>query len=206
MQHQPTAVLGWLALSAMAAAIARARERIMWLRRRLTVVLTTSPVRLHPSTALLDETVASMRAFASGAQHCELLVVCDGVRTHKGDGRAYTAPKWRQGIVDPAAGHDYNEYKTRAKGKYRVLELPHRHGFGHAVRAALRHVRTPFVLVMQHDRNFRRPVDIVGCVAAMAMSRADVGVGVGAEGGKPQGEASVAPSGARVNYPRVCYL
>ena len=125
---QPTTALGWVALTAMAAAVARARERCLWLRRRLTVVLTTSPVRLHPSTALLDETVASMRAFASGAHRCELLVVCDGVRTHTGDGRAYTAPKWRQGIVDSAASRDYEEYKTRAKGKYRVLELPHRHG------------------------------------------------------------------------------
>ena len=39
-----------------------------------------------------------------------------------------------------------------------VLELPERCGFGFAVKSALAHVRTPYVLVVQHDRFFMRPL------------------------------------------------
>lgn len=41
-------------------------------------------------------------------------------------------------------------------GGVRVLELSDRHGFGLAVRVALKEVRTPFVMVVQHDRSFMR--------------------------------------------------
>jgi hypothetical protein len=41
-------------------------------------------------------------------------------------------------------------------GRFELLELPSRHGFGHAVRAALERVSTPLVCVVQHDRTMMR--------------------------------------------------
>ena len=38
----------------------------------------------------------------------------------------------------------------RVGGRFELLELPSRHGFGHAVRAALERVTTPLVCVVQH--------------------------------------------------------
>ena len=41
-------------------------------------------------------------------------------------------------------------------GRFELLELEARHGFGHAVRAALARVATPLVCVVQHDRTMMR--------------------------------------------------
>jgi len=49
----------------------------------------------------------------------------------------------------------------------KVLELETRHGFGFAVRAALEHVRTKYVLIMQHDRPFTKRADVPRVLAAM---------------------------------------
>lgn len=49
-----------------------------------------------------------------------------------------------------------------------VEELESRHGYGFALRHALRHcVSTEFVCVVQHDRTFMRPTPVVETVAAM---------------------------------------
>ena len=49
-----------------------------------------------------------------------------------------------------------------------VVELPTRHGYGFALRYALRHcVRTPYVCVIQHDRTFMRTTPMKSVVHAM---------------------------------------
>ena len=45
----------------------------------LTVVLTTSPVSAHPSTAMLEEVIGSF-ALAPGLRSCATVLVCDGVK------------------------------------------------------------------------------------------------------------------------------
>ena len=51
----------------------------------------------------------------------------------------------------------------------RVVELEERHGYGFALRHALRHhVSTPYVCVIQHDRTFMRPAPAKEVVAAMS--------------------------------------
>ena len=52
-----------------------------------------------------------------------------------------------------------------------IVRCEEREGFGFALKNALRHVRTPYVLVVQHDRNFVRPADVeavVRCLEANA--------------------------------------
>ena len=48
-----------------------------------------------------------------------------------------------------------------------LLVLGQRHGFGGAVEAALRHVRSPYVMVVQHDNNFIRGFDLGAVLRAM---------------------------------------
>lgn len=43
----------------------------------------------------------------------------------------------------------------------RILELKERSGFGFAMREGLAHISTPYVIVVQHDRNFKDHVDVV---------------------------------------------
>ena len=49
-----------------------------------------------------------------------------------------------------------------------ILELKRRHGFGYAVREGLTRVTTPLLLVLQHDRAFMRPFDMMGVARALA--------------------------------------
>mmetsp|Transcript_8558 Transcript_8558/g.18982 ORF Transcript_8558/g.18982 Transcript_8558/m.18982 type:complete len:759 (+) Transcript_8558:46-2322(+) len=141
---------------------------------RLTVILTTSPVGRHPSTDLIDEVLGSMK-LADGLVSCDMVVVCDGYRRENGEGVAYSEPKYRSGIVDAESAKNYEAYKAVLRKRMagttapaiRLLELESRHGFGFAVREALRLVRTPYVLVMQHDRPFTRRADIPRLLAAM---------------------------------------
>ena len=50
----------------------------------------------------------------------------------------------------------------------KVVELDERHGYGFALRHALRHcLDTPYVCVIQHDRTFMRPTPIKETIHAM---------------------------------------
>jgi len=135
-------------------------SKTLELRDRLTVVLTTSAVPSHPSTYLLDETLKSM-SHALGLSQCSLLIVCDGFKLCPADMES----KCRAGIINPDLADRYEKYKQqlrerRRSGEFELLELSERHGFGFAVRASLEQVRTPYMIVMQHDRSFLRDVNI----------------------------------------------
>lgn len=57
----------------------------------------------------------------------------------------------------------------------RVVELEERHGYGFALRHALRHeVSTPYVCVIQHDRTFMRKTPIKEVVQSMINSEGNV--------------------------------
>lgn len=59
--------------------------------------------------------------------------------------------------------------------EFRVVPLEERHGYGYALRHALRHeVRTPFVCVIQHDRTFMRQTPITEVVNCMRNSEETV--------------------------------
>ena len=95
----------------------------------------------------------------------------------------------RNGIVDRDQADNYRQFKrnlrdrcsaaaarsmtdsSEAPNVFRtatVVELEERHGYGFALRHALRHcVATPFVCVIQHDRTFMRPTPVYETVKAM---------------------------------------
>lgn len=74
----------------------------------VTIVLTTSPCRSHPSTMLIEETVSSIarHAGASPATETRLLVVCDGVKVR-------AKSKFRSGQVDEDGAARYEAYLDR---------------------------------------------------------------------------------------------
>ena len=147
----------------------------------LTIILTTSPAPIQPSTTILDQVLQSLAHYAPELQRCRLLITCDGCN----DVRPGQKVKFRSGIVDTSGRTNYDEYvdtlraDAAAGGRegfaYELLELRSRHGFGGAVRAALAHVRTPLVLVVQHDRTLLRPVDVAELAAHVLASDGAVG-------------------------------
>ena len=122
---------------------------------RLTIVLTTSPIKTHPSTRLIEEVFESIAVLA-GLGDCRK-IVADGVKVRERD-------KFRSGICTPEAMSNYRHYLSRLEALTKtegsplrgaeLLALDERHGFAHALRRGLMRVATPFVLVAQHDRSF----------------------------------------------------
>lgn len=104
----------------------------------ITVLVSTSPIPSHPDTAIIDETIASVRAQLPDA---EIILMCDGVRAEQEDRRA-----------------DYEEYLRRILWSAdhvwgNVLPLVFDEHLHQAVctKQALEHVRTPLLLFVEAD-------------------------------------------------------
>lgn len=132
------------------------------------------------------------------AYECRKVIVCDGCRLKKetdvpdAHGHRKVSIKhinvkqaMRNGIVTSEQADNYQKFKEKLKdlcdkanttqcdyiSPFRnaaVVELEERHGYGYALRHALRHcVETQFVCVIQHDRTFMRPTPVVEALHAM---------------------------------------
>lgn len=104
----------------------------------ITAIIPTSPIRKHPDTSMVEETIASIRHHHPTA---EIILQIDGVR------------KEQEYLTD-----QYNEYKTRILWKClheytNVLPVvfdDHQHQSG-MLRATLPLVKTPLLLYMEGD-------------------------------------------------------
>jgi hypothetical protein len=76
------------------------RQRGWRLRDRLTIILCTSPTKTNPSTALIEETVGSMRRYAPALADCRVLISCDGYKIRE-------QPRYRSGQVTAEGGEKY---------------------------------------------------------------------------------------------------
>lgn len=105
---------------------------------QITVLIPTSPIASHPSTSIIEETVASVRHWLPTA---EIIVMCDGVREEQESYR--TA---------------YGEYLERVAwlcnyrwgNAYPLYFGEHTHQIG-MTRRALEDVRTSLLLFVEHD-------------------------------------------------------
>lgn len=109
-----------------------------WDERQVTVLMPTSPCPAHPSTEVIEETIESVRAVLPTA---EIIVMIDGLRS------------------DLAAHREaYDEYihrllrltEHRWKHVTPFLHDTHRQQSG-MTRMALRLVRTPYLMFVEHD-------------------------------------------------------
>ena len=150
----------------------------------LTIVITTSPIKSNPSTELLERV---FETFYMGGEDfalkCRKVIVCDGCRTKDesvSNRHVNSKQAMRNGIVSSEQRDRYIEFKNALRKlcasaqpdspffNSDVEELKDRHGYGFALRHALRHcVKTPFVIVIQHDRTFMRPTPIRETLNAM---------------------------------------
>ncbi len=130
------------------------------LAHRLTIILTTSPVRSNPDTLLLRRVVHSFSLVPDLSQ-CPQIVVCDGFRlASQKSGSRYKKGKILEEEVSNYYAFIENVRQLAEEGEggfkgMRVESLEERMGFAGAVHRACRDwVKTPFVLVVQHDRLF----------------------------------------------------
>lgn len=120
---------------------------------RITVIIPTSPIPSHPSTAMIETVINSVRRYLDA----EILIMVDGVRPEQADREA-----------------DYWEYvrrlmlvAERADNVTPIVSWQHEHQSG-LMRKALNHVTTEFVLFMEHDTPLDgQPIDFEGILRTM---------------------------------------
>lgn len=111
----------------------------------ITVVVVTSPTPSHPSTEIIEETIASVKERLPGA---EIHILIDGVRDEQKDRTA-----------------DYYEYARRLCGLYNadpnIVPYVHAEHLHQAVmfRHALNRIKTPYVMFVEHDTPLVGDVD-----------------------------------------------
>lgn len=180
---------------------AEATEADADLSAMLTVICTTSPSPVHPSCEVIMQVFDSLDHYAPALATCRTIVVCDGCNVHprckyrsgmvdqaaleryqeyKRQLRTELAGRAAGGGV-PATAAPPPESAAAAGtepvpgGRFELLELSSRHGFGYAVRAALALVKTPLVCVLQHDRTCLRRVGVGEIARAVLESEGRVG-------------------------------
>lgn len=120
----------------------------------LTIIITTSPIRAHPSTELMEKVISSFR-HVNGLDQCPVLLVCDG-------SKVAAAYRPKVGKVTKETRTAYEEYKRRLKvlcqsgrpvwNNTALIELPSHHGFGLAVKHCIDLVETEFVSLFAANR------------------------------------------------------
>ena len=90
----------------------------------VTVVVTTSPSPVHPSTELLRATLASVRDHAPMLSRCRTVVVCAGVRGMRAQS------KLRSGRVTHEALRSYGEYKEALRALCAQFPPEYHRNFG----------------------------------------------------------------------------
>lgn len=123
----------------------------------LTVVIAASPVPSHPSTALVSETLESLK-------NCGIDPLTRVIIAHD------AMPPFRRDNDDRLAYEKYlAQLRIQLAGRPNIQVLC-RSRWGHLngnLRSAMQLVDTPFVLVVQHDFPFVRTIDIAALLSAM---------------------------------------
>ena len=104
--------------------------------QKITALIATSPIKSHPSTEIIEETIKSVR---DRLPRSEIIIMCDGVRETQGNYR------------DRYEDYQLNLFWVAKKYDCMILRSDeHRHQAGMTA-AALQLVDTPQILFMEHD-------------------------------------------------------
>ena len=135
----------------------------------LSVIVVTSPSPTHPSSALVDAVVDSLRLLGE-AHLWPILVIADGYVVVE-DSKARS----KRGRVTARLAASYDEHLAalvlrQVDDRQRVLRMDRHIGFAKCVKRGLEECGTTFALVLQHDRIFFKNVGqdlLTKCIDAM---------------------------------------
>lgn len=127
----------------------------------ITVLVPTSPIKSHPSTKIIEETLATIKVHLPKS---EIILMIDGVREEQKD-------KY----------DDYQEYTRRLlwlaeqNDCYPLIFDEHQHQ-ANMTKEALKHVKTPLILFAEHDTPLTpdREIEWKGISTAILEGNADL--------------------------------
>lgn len=128
------------------------------LRHLVTVVMTTSPIHLHPSTDMIEAVIRKIRSYPELAE-CEVIIGVDGLSAEQLHHRERYEEYKRQLI------HNCN-WKPELSGVLPVVFSEYSHQSG-MMGTLLSKVRTPVILFCCHDEAPKGDIDFRGIVNAL---------------------------------------
>ena len=128
------------------------------LRDKLTIITSTSALRSHPSTELLEITQSSLFKMP-GIKSCRKIIVFDGLHRRQRP-LAEKYEQYKESVIELTKT---NPYFADTK---LVFCKKHKH-LAWALQEAMEHVETPYVFVHQHDFQIKRQIDVAGIVRSM---------------------------------------
>lgn len=146
----------------------------------LTVIVQTSPIPSHPSTALLEALFRSFQ-LVDGLLESRIFIVCDGCeealpgeKENNKHGKASEETAYNYGLhlerVQECVSGQKPPFVPQEQGTIELLKLPKRHGSARAIEATFVQydkVKTPFVMICQHDNFFIQKVPLRSCLQMM---------------------------------------
>ncbi len=141
--------------------------------QQLAVVLVTSVLPVHPSTAMLAAVLATHLKLEPLLETCNKVIVCDRPKLVK-PGAAVRVKSGRVTAEDVAR---YDAYCAALEELVRVgawpwtrcavVRMERYGGFGMCLKHGLGLLRTPYALVLQHDRILRQPIGVEDLLLTM---------------------------------------
>lgn len=125
-----------------------------FLRDNLTVLVCTSPIRSHPSTEMIKKTIQSVR---DRLPTSEIIVMIDGIRAEQ----EYLRKEY-EGYISRLLWEINFEFDNVKPMVF--SEFSHQSGM---TRAALKEVRTPNILFVEHDTPLQDEIEFDGIVRAV---------------------------------------
>lgn len=130
----------------------------------LSILVISSPSPSHPSTFLVEQCLCSALAALALPTSLPLFIILDGYKLH-------SKARTKVGRITSDMEVRYDEYHRRllqaiqeigfAPQNTHIERLASHHGFALAVKAGLELAQTKYVLVLQHDRIFRKRFDVL---------------------------------------------
>ena len=129
----------------------------------ITVLIPTSPIASHPSTAIIDQTIASIRYWLPEAQ---VILMCDGVRAEQVE----YWERYQEYLKN--LSEKLNKGIYRHVGFYRFYQHEHQVGM---TRSTLPVVCTPLLMFVEHDTGLvvDRNIDWQGIVDVLLSGDAE---------------------------------
>lgn len=149
------------------------------MEKLLTVLIQTSPLPSHPSTALLE---ALFRSFdrVDGLKEANIIILADGCESketsssddHADNTTTTKKTNFKHGAAPLETRENYKQhlqllqekidnreapFQPIKNGTIQLLQLPYRHGSARAIAAAFKMqslISTPYILIGQHDNFF----------------------------------------------------
>ena len=139
----------------------------------LTIILTTSPIKSHPSTTVIDLVIDSVNKHLSSENKIKIIIVCDGYKTKKSNQKS----NYKSAIINDIEVDNYKQYIQNIKSKYHdhnidIIVRDKNYGFAKNIFHVMKtFVQTKYVMILQHDWIFISNLNIDKMINLMEQNR-----------------------------------